>query len=218
MYPPGYHPHEGDPRVDPQARVVRMKQVKRAPSVAQQKRALERGTMGPEGFFGSTQPAQPVEVIEPEFQPPVGQPRPEPRETSLKKAYRFREGAPLYRVQRDFRTERIIVPRVMEVADDLFMGRLPMSFELNMDSEHLVMGKKGKPVPEIVGKSSLGAFAVADVRNLEIIDEYGDPVDLALVDMRDRRLRSQNEVVRFRREVSGELYYLSLPRPSGRHS
>jgi hypothetical protein len=208
------HPHTGDPRIDPQARVARSRP-RRVSAAVQQRRTLERETMAPEGFFGSPQPAQPAEVVESEVKPPVRKPQPESRETPLKKAYRFIAGAPLFRVVRNERTKRIVIPGTWEKGDDMFMGRLPFSFELDMDSRYLEIGKEGKPVPIIVGKSTLGAFVVASVVDLGIIDEDGEPVEYALVDMRDRKLRRDNEVIRFRRETSGELYYLSL---SGRSS
>ncbi len=152
------------------------------------------------------------------FDPDVVTTHIEPKKAPLHRAYRFMEGTPLYRLTYYGETDDIVIPRTMEQADEMFLGRLPMSLELEMAREYLELGQRGKPVPEIVGKSFFGAFAVADVRSLEIVDGYGDPVEFTLVDMRDRRLRRDNEVLRFRRETQGQPYFLRSPRISSRRA
>lgn len=204
MYSELSHPHAGDPRVDPKARGLHSKPTRRMSSVAKERRRLERESMG-SGFFDS---AQPIEQI----------PQPITPETPaiVERALRFEQGAPMYEVRYDNRTGGVVIPRTEEQADAMFIGRLPMSLELKIDKTCLERGKRGGTVIKRVGKSLFGAFTIA---LYPTIDEDGREIDLpVLADMRDRRLKKYNEVLRFRRETQGQPYFLSSPRISRRRA
>jgi hypothetical protein len=199
------HPHTGDPRVDPKARTVPVKPRRKPPLKIQQSRKLEEDAMGV-GFFPTTQPVATPEV---------------PTITSLQaelplrdRALRFEAGAPVYRVIYKGETDEVVIPRTPEQADHMFLGRLPIRLELPVDRSCLERGKRGDTVIKRVGKSMFGAFTIV---HYPMIDEDGKEINVrVLADMNDRTSKENNEVIRFRREVSGERYYLSLPRTSSR--
>lgn len=195
------HPHTGDPRVDPKARRPYIKP-RRKPSIeVQQKRKLEQDTMG-SGFFPPTEPVSTSEVIVDASHPLEPQLR--------DRALRFEAGAPVYRVIYKGETDEVVIPRTPEQADSMFLGRLPMRLELPVDRSCLERGKRGDTVIKRVGKSMFGAFTIV---HYPMVDEDGEEINVrVLADMNDRTSKENNEVIRFRREVSGERYYLSLPR------
>lgn len=202
------HPHTGDPRVDPNARTVRVKPKRNPPFKKQQERKAQQEIMG-QGFFPPEQPVTMPEV------PPVMISMPE---TQLRdRALRFEEGTPVYRMIYKGETDEIVVPRTPEQADNMFLGRLPMRLELPVDRSCLEKGKREGTVIRCVGRSGFGAFTIV---HYPAFDEDGREIDIpVLADMNDRTSKKNNEVIRFRKEVSGENYYLSLPRPSsGRRS
>ena len=191
MYPPGYHPHEGDPRVDPQARAVRRKPVKRTPTAAQQRRRLEEETMIP-AFFT---PEPPIEtkstpVAAPEAPAPVSRSEAELIERKL----RFQEGTPMFEVRRSLKS-KIIIPRTPEDAEVLFLGTLPERMTLKIGQESLARGKRGGTIIQVVGKSAFGAFVLV---LYPTVDDNDQAVEVPmLADINRRTLRSQNEGLKF---------------------
>lgn len=191
-------PHYGIAPFDPEAR--------RGTAISLRRGRRRETTMTGPGFFDSelNQASAPEVVVATHIEPKL-----------TERALRLEEGAPMYEVRYNAEGE-VVIPRTMEQADAMFIGRLPMSLELKIDKSCLERGKRGGTVIKRVGKSIFGAFTIAIYST---VDEAGKEIDLpVLADMRDRRLRRDNEVLRFRREASGALHYLSLPRISRRRA
>ena len=201
------HPHTGDPRVDPNARGIRIKPRRRSSFKKLEEKRMEEEAMG-QGFFPIEQPASAVETPT----TMVSQP-----EALRDRALRFEEGAPVFRViYKDEKTDDVVIPRTSEQANDMFLGRLPMRLELPVDRSCLEKGKRGGTIIRCVGKSVFGAFTIV---HYPAFDENGEEIEIpVLADMRNRTSKKDNEVLRFRREVSGENYYLGLPRTSPRRN
>ncbi len=200
------HPHTGDPRVDPEARTSRPK-TRRTTSAVEQRRKLEKDAMVSR-FFDSEQLVEQEPVV-PETSPAVN-PEPELRERALS----FERETPMFKTSYDPITGEIIIPRTMDEAEELFLGRLPISLDLEIDKSCLEKGKRGGTAIKRVGKSWFGAFTIA---LYPTVDEDGRDIDIPiLIDMRKRSLRRDNEVQRFRRETSSLFYYASLPRVSSK--
>lgn len=193
------HPHAGDPRVDPKAKANRPVVTRRAPL----KTPSDEAIMGT-GFFPSLEPT----VLEPT--PTVA---PKPETVLRERALLFNEGMPMYRVSYRSENDEPIIPRTWEQAEELFLGRLPVSAELKIDKSCLEKGKKEGTVIKRVGKSYFGAFTIA---LYPTVDEDGKDTDIPiLADMRQRS-REQNIVEKFRRETSSLHYYAALPRNTAR--
>lgn len=202
MYSKFSHPHAGDPRVDPEARAASLLRARKPSAKLVQRRKLERETLGA-GFF---EPQQPIaaEAL------PIVNPEPELRERALS----FEKGMPMFALRQDPVTEEIVIPRTMEQAESLFLGRLPMNLELKIDKSCLERGKRGGTVIKRVGKSGFGAFTIA---LYPTVDQEGNDVDIpVLADMTHKSSLRKNAVTRFRQETSSLFYYSSLPRVSSR--
>lgn len=206
LYTEMSHPHTGDPRVDPNARKVRVKPKRRPSLKVQQARKAEEDVMV-SGFFLPVQP-----IVAPEDVAAVAS---QPEAPLIDRALRFEAGAPVYRVIYKGETDEVVIPRTPEQANDMFLGRLPMRLELSVDRSCLERGKRGGTAIRRVGKSMFGAFTIV---HYPMVDEDGEEINVrVLADMNDRTSKENNEVIRFRREVSGERYYLNLPKvPSSR--
>ncbi len=202
------HPHTGDPRVDPNAKTIRVKPKRRPSFKKLEEKKAEEEAMG-SGFFPLEQSASVIEA-------PVAVVS--QSEVLRDRALRFEEGAPVFRVvYKDEATDEVVIPRTPEQADDMFLGRLPMRLELPVDRSCLEKGKRGGTIIRCVGKSMFGAFTIV---HYTAFDEEGKEIEIpVLADMNNRTSKKDNEVLKFRREVSGDNYYLSLPRrPLSRRS
>lgn len=114
----------------------------------------------------------------------------------IPRAPRFRRGTVLYKVVQDADGNPKI-PRNPREAEDLARETLQFDQHLEVDEKCIGIGKRGKEVIKIAGKSDYGAFVVVhyhktDEKGREIVEER-------LASLTQRRQKSQNEKLRFKR-------------------
>jgi hypothetical protein len=128
------------------------------------------------------------------------------------RALTLEEGMPMFALWYDPVTGEVIIPRSIELAEKMFLGRLPMSLELDIDKSCLERGKRGGTAIKRIGKSQFGAFTIA---LYPTTDEEGNDVDIPfLADMRYKSRQQREAMDRFMKATSSLYYYSRLPRAS----